>query len=103
MQTELDAVFYQEFQYDSGFPSIATARTAELFKPLQTEHRAYIEEVFKGSGLFPSIGETQVVPQSTPHVANKLTTVVKDFAQGIELSKDLFDRVTRRQKRVASI
>lgn len=62
-----------------------------MFKPLQTEHAAYIEEIFKGSGLFPVISENQTVPLSTPRVTNKLTTFVKDFAQGIELSKDLFD------------
>lgn len=91
VQTELDRVFFQEFMYDASFPGIATANTGELFKPLQTEHAAYIEEVYKGSGLFPVVGETQAVPISTPKVANKLTTYVKDFAQGIELSKDLFD------------
>ena len=91
VQTELDSVFYQNFDYDSGFPGIATANTAALFKPMQTEHAAYIEEVFAGSGLFPSIGETTNVPLSVPKVANKLTTYIKDFAQGIELSKNLFD------------
>lgn len=91
VRTELDSVFYQEFEYDSGEPGIATANTGAIFKPLQTEHAQYIEEVFMGSGLFPVIGEVQTVPLSTPQVANKLTTSVKDFAQGIEISKDLFD------------
>ena len=91
VQTELDSVFYQEFEYDGGTPNIATANTAALFKPMETTHGAYIEETYKGSGLFPIIGETQSVPISTPVVANKLTTYVKDFAQGIELSKNLFD------------
>lgn len=91
VQTELDSVFFQNFDYDSGFPGIATANTADLFKPLSTEHAAYIESIFKGSPLFPKIGETQTVPLSTPKVANKLTTLIKDFAQGIELSKNLFD------------
>ena len=90
VQTELDSVFYQNFDYGS-FPGQATANTGELFKPLQTEHAAYIEEIYKGSGLFPVIGETANVPLSTPKVANKLTTYIKDFAQGIELSKNLFD------------
>jgi hypothetical protein len=91
VQTELDSVFYQQFEYDSTQPGIATASTASLFKPMQTEHAAYIEEIFKGSGLFPVIGEVQTVPTSTPRVANKLTTYIKDFAQGIEISKNLFD------------
>lgn len=91
VQTELDTVFYQNFDYDTNFPSIATARTGELFKPIETTHASYIEDVFKGSGLFPAIGEVQAVPLSTPKVTNKLTTLVKDFASGIEISKDLFD------------
>lgn len=91
VQTELDSVFYQNFDYDTNYPSIATARTAELFKPLQTTHASYILEVFKGSPLFPQVGETQSIPLATPSVTNKMTTLVKDFAQGIELSKNLFD------------
>lgn len=91
VQTELDEVFFQNFAYEGTNPGIATANSGELFKPNQTTHAAYIEEVFKGSGLFPVIGETQVVPLQTPSVRNKLTTLVKDFAAGIEISKDLFD------------
>lgn len=91
VQTELDSVFYQNFDYDATFPSIATANTAAIFKPLQTTHAAYIEEIFKGSGLFPVIGENTTVPVSTPKVANKLTTYIKDFANSIEISKNLFD------------
>lgn len=91
VQTELDRVFYQEFEYDSGEPGIATANTAAIFKPMNTEHAAYIEEVFTGSPLFPKVGETETVPVSTPKVANKLTTYVTDFAQGVEISKNLFD------------
>lgn len=91
VRTELDTVFYQELQYDAGEPGIATAKTAEIFKPETTEHAQYILEVFKGSPLFPVIGEVQTVPLSTPSVANKLTVSIKDFAQGVEISKDLFD------------
>lgn len=91
MQTELDTVFYQTFDYDATNPGQATARSGELFKPLDTTHASHIAEIFKGSGLFPIIGETQTVPTSTPSVANKLTVLVKDFASSIEISKDLFD------------
>lgn len=91
VQTELDDVFKQEFDYDSGEPEIATARTAELFKVVPTTMAAYITDTFAGSPLFPIVGEVQTVPLSTPRVTNKQTTLVKDFAEGIELSKDLFD------------
>jgi phage major head subunit gpT-like protein len=90
VQTELDSVFYQNWDGES-FPGYATAETGAIFKPLNTDHAAYIEEIFKGSGLFPSIGETSTVPLSTPKVTNKITTYIKDYANSIELSKNLFD------------
>ena len=91
VQTELDSVFYQEFDYENAGPGLATANTEAIFKQTTIDRAAYIEEVFKGSPLFSIVGEASAVPLSTPKVANKLTTYIKDFAQGIELSKDLFD------------
>lgn len=91
VQTELDSVFKQTFDEQTLFPGHASATTAEIFRPLTTDHAAYIEEVFKGVGLFPIIGEIQIVPTGTPAVRNKLVTYIKDFAQGIALSKNLFD------------
>ncbi len=91
VRTELDRVFMQNFEYDTTIPGIATARTAELFKPMQIDRAAYIEEIYAGSQLAQAIGETQTIPQSTPVVANKLTTYVLDYGNSVELSKDLFD------------
>jgi hypothetical protein len=91
VQTELDSVFFQNFDYDATFPGIATANTVALFRVVNTDHAAYIEEIYKGSGLFPKIGETTTVPTTTPRVANKLTTYISDFANSIEISKNLFD------------
>lgn len=79
------------FDYDEAFPGVAHATTAEIFKPQDTTHAAWIQSINKGSGLFPSIGETQTVPLSTPHVTNKQTTLIQTFAQGIDISKQLFD------------
>jgi len=91
VQTELDKVFFQRFDYNETFPGVAHATTAEIFKPQETTHAAWIQSVNKGSGLFPSIGEAVAVPLSTPHVTNKQTTAVLTFAQGIDISKQLFD------------
>lgn len=91
VQTELDAVFFQQFDYNDTFPGVAHATTAEVFKPVETTHAAWIQSINKGSGLFPAVGETQSVPLSTPHVTNKQTTQVLTFAQGIDISKQLFD------------
>lgn len=59
--------------------------------PQETTHAAWIQSINKGSGLFPAIGETATVPLSTPHVTNKQTTAILTFAQGIDISKQLFD------------
>ncbi len=91
VQTELDSVFFQRFDYDETFPGVAHATTAEIFKPQDTTHAAWIQSINKGSGLFPAIGETVTVPLSTPHVTNKQTTNILTFAQGIDISKQLFD------------
>ncbi len=91
VQTELDAVFFQQFDYDDSFPGVAHATTASIFKPIETTHAAWIQSINKGSGLFPAIGETATVPLSTPAVRNKQTTLVQTFAQGIDISKQLFD------------
>lgn len=91
VQTELDKVFFQEFDYTETFPGVARATTAEIFRPIETTHAAWIQSVNKGSGLFPAVGETNAVPLSTPRVTNKQTTSVLTFAQGIDISKQLFD------------
>lgn len=70
-----------------------TTRTNALLFRQETTALAYdIVEVFRGVNLYPIISETQTVPTSTPKVANKITTQIKDFALSVELSKDLFDR-----------
>jgi len=91
VQTELDAVFFQQFDYNETFPGVARATTSEIFKPIETTHAAWIQSINKGSGLFPAVGETNAVPLATPHVTNKQTTAIVTFAQGIDISKQLFD------------
>lgn len=91
VQTELDTVFFQAFEYDSTTPGIATANTGVIFKPLSIDRAAYIGEVNKATGLWSIIGEVQNVPLTTPKVTNKYTILIKDFAEGIEISKDLYD------------
>ncbi len=91
VRTELDSVFYQEFNYEDSNPVMTTCNNALLFRQ-ETTDRAYdIVEIYKGVNLFPIISESQTVPTSVPHVANKITTQIKDFAESVELSKDLFD------------
>ena len=90
VQTELDEVFRQNYEASLP-PSYATAMTAEIFKVTDTTHAAYIGKVHKGPGLFSKIGEVQSVPSYIASVANKWTVTISDFAQGIDISKNLFD------------
>ena len=90
VQTELDEVFVQNYEATLP-PSYATAMTAEIFKVTNTTHAAYIGTIHKGPGLFSKIGETNNVPSYVAKVANKWTVTISDFAEGIEISKNLFD------------
>ena len=91
VRTELDSVFFQEFNYSDSNPVMTTRTNALLFRQETTALAYDIVEVFRGVNLYPIISETQTVPTSTPKVANKITTQIKDFALSVELSKDLFD------------
>jgi hypothetical protein len=91
VRTELDSVFFQEFNYEDANPVMTNCRNAMIFRQETTDKAYDIEQVYKGVNLFPIITETQTVPTSTPKAANKITTAIKDFAESVELSKDLFD------------
>ena len=91
VRTELDSVFFQEFNYEDSNPIMTTCKNALIFRQETTDKAYDIEQVYRGVNLFPIISETQTVPTSTPKVTNKITTAIKDFAESVELSKDLFD------------
>lgn len=91
VRTELDSVFFQEFSYEDANPVMTNCKNPLLFKQETTDKAFDIEEIYKGVNLAPIITESQTVPTSTPKVANKITTQIKDFGQSVELSKDLFD------------
>jgi len=90
-RTELDSVFYQNFEYTDSTPEMATAQDAAIFVPIQTDHSGYFYEVYGGVPLFVQTGETGQVATATPRVTNKVFVQVLDWTQSIYLSKDLFD------------
>ncbi len=91
VRTELDDVFKQEFNYEDSNPVMTTCKNAMIFRQETTDRAFDIEEIYKGVNLYPAITESQTVPSSTPSVRNKITTQIKDFAESVSLSKDLFD------------
>lgn len=91
VKTDLDSVFYQEWDYTKVTPGRATARTASLFKQMPWTLGAYQEEEFQGTGLFDETPEKQTVSQDDIRVTNKLTTSIKKFSKGLPVSKEFFD------------
>jgi hypothetical protein len=88
----LDSVFFQSFQdYGAGAWEFFSAENGNIFRKVPTTHSAYIHNVNMGSGLWSAIGETQIVPSDTPKTGYKNTVLVSDFAQKIDISKNLFD------------
>lgn len=89
-RTLLDEVFMAEFDTTEGV-GMAHADTPAIFKQITTDRKAHISEVLKGIGYFKKIGETEDIPLETPFVADRLTTEVCDFADGVTISKNLVD------------
>lgn len=91
-RTQLDSVFFQTFEaVDNDMLGNITVENGKIFKVVSTTHSAYIHMVNMGTGLWSNITETQSVPGDTPKVRNQNTVLVQDFAQKIEISKNLFD------------
>lgn len=90
-RTELDSVFFQEFETEGTDWGHATAENGKLFRKVSTTHSAYIHQVNMGTGKWSAIGETETVPSDTPKAGYKNTVLVSDFAQKILISKNLFD------------
>ncbi len=91
VQTELDTVFFQEFEYEDSNPVMTRSTNDMLFKQVDFDKAVYIEAVNAGVTFFDEIGEVQTVPSDVPQVANKLSSPILDYAKKIEISKNLFD------------
>lgn len=90
VKTALDKVFYQEFEYGM-VPGFASAETAAIFKQDSIDSAAVIQEVFKGTGYWGAKAELADVPNATPRVTNQITFTVSEYAQSVDISKNLFD------------
>ena len=90
VQTEIDELFIAKFNGEQ-FPGHVGAEFAPLFQVVNTELDTHFISLFKGANLPQQIGETQSVPRSTPKTQFTKTVTVKDFADSVELSKNLFD------------
>ncbi len=90
VKTALDKVFFQEFNGDMH-PGQVTAESAIVFNQETIDRAAVISEIFKGAGLWELKGEVQDVPEGQFRVGNQQTFTVTEFAQSLDISKNLFD------------
>lgn len=90
-RTELDTVFFDSFEsIDSSLGGI-TVENSNIFKVVRTDHSAYISMQFMGTGLWPTIGETQTLPEDQGRVGNKNTVLISDFGETLSISKNFWD------------
>ena len=90
VKTALDKVLVAEFDY-LDTPDIATAMNQGVFKQQTTDRSAVVTEQFMGTGYFQNRSELQDVPQSQVRVGNQKTSTVLNWAQSLDISKNLFD------------
>ena len=89
-KTALDDVFFPRYNTASQ-PNIATAMTEKVFKQESSDSSATIWEVFKSGGLWGTRSEEQDVPSASPRVTNQKTFTNINYAQSIDISKNLYD------------
>lgn len=90
VQTALDDIFMQEFK-PLMHPGSIDATNGQVFVQDSTDRAAIIEEVFKGTGLWGEREEEADVKMSKPSVANQITSYIKNYADSVDISKNLFD------------
>ena len=90
VKTALDSVFKQNWEYEKQ-PGLATAETAAVFKQETADSSDVILEIFKGSSYWGQKAELADVQNSTPRVGNNKTFTVTEYADSIDISKNLFD------------
>lgn len=90
VKTELDAVFYQEFDKADVGRGYATV-FSPLFKQMTMDNAAYIMQTYGGSGFWGKKGETQNVQTQDVVFKNKQSFFAETWADARQISKEFFD------------
>ena len=90
VKTDLDGVFYPEFEIETK-PGLATVATEDIFHQSTADNAAVQWEVFKGVGYWDARAEEEDVAQGTPRSANKITFSVANYAKSVDIPKNFFD------------
>jgi hypothetical protein len=90
VKTELDDVFYQEFERGMH-PGYVDATSSLVFVQDISDSSAEILETFKGVSAWGEKDESGNIPEESARVDNQKTYSMITFAKGVELSKEFFD------------
>jgi len=92
-RTMYDKVFFNAFEAatSDGAYVMGSVDDASLFRTTTIDNGAYLGITSVGTGLWKRIGEVEQIPQSSPVLGNAFTVIPEDFADGIEISKNLMD------------
>ena len=90
MHTELDDVFYAEYDYESA-PNVATAETADLFKPKTATGDAVYEDEWGGTGAWEEhdVDESRIL--TTVSVDNTKTINIVNFKKTIPIPVEYYE------------
>jgi len=89
VKTALDDVFFTEYE-DMG-PMLAHADDEMVFRQSTADSGAVIMEVFKGVKAWEQRSESADVNQDSPLVGDQITYSVLNYANSVDISKNLFD------------
>lgn len=90
VKTALDKVFFPEFNGEMH-PGLVTAESGVVFNIEYVDSGSVITEIFSGAGLWELKPEVQDVPEAHFKLGNQQTFTVSEYAQALEISKNLFD------------
>lgn len=90
VKTALDEIFFPEFNGEMH-TGLVTADSSSVFNVERIENGAVITEIFRGAGLWELKPEIQDVPEAHFAMGNPQTFTVSEYAQSLDISKNLFD------------
>ena len=90
VKTELDAIFYATVDRNPG-PEFGSVTDELVLHQESASNGAVITEVFKGPGLWQEKAELANVYSDTALVGDSQTFTIKEWANSVDISKNLFD------------
>lgn len=90
VKTALDGIFFPTYNRRSN-PGIGTAETESIFSQMTSTKASETWEIFSGTGYWQTRNEEQDVPNAHPSIGQPVTAIHSNWAQSIDITKNLFD------------